>query len=219
MEVSEVKADLEQAVFLIHEIKNPLAVIRANVQLIQLDSEERNKKCFDIIYSCIDKISELIQDNMVLIKNSSREIVESCEADVVASLIAIIEKYSALYERNFNFESFVEMAVVKCKKEFIESVFENIIKNAIEATKEGDAIDIKVKKGMRRAVITFSDTGCGIPDRDLERIAELFYTTKKGGSGVGLFMCKRIVEQSGGSFKIGHNKPKGIKVTVELNLL
>ena len=81
----------------------------------------------------------------------------------------------------------------------------------------GDLIEIEIKRKGKRVAVSIADNGCGISEKDLERIGELFYTTKKGGSGVGIFMCKRIVEQNGGKFKIAHNKPKGTKVTVELN--
>ena len=100
----------------------------------------------------------------------------------------------------------------------MESLFENIIKNSVEATKDGDSISVEVKVRRKKAVIKVTDTGCGISEAELARVGELFYTTKKGGSGVGLFMCKRIVEQNGGKLKVENNRPKGTKVTVELNI-
>ena len=201
----------EQTAFFAHEIKNPLAVIKANVQLIELDNGGENKKSFEAVYEQIDKINRLIQENMDLIKMS-----ESNKCDVIRIIDKAVNTYSA-NNREFKIKYKDQKVTVDCKTELLESLFGNLIKNAVEATVDGDLIEIEIKRKGKRVAVSIADNGCGISEKDLERIGELFYTTKKGGSGVGIFMCKRIVEQNGGKFKIAHNKPKGTKVTVELN--
>ncbi len=206
----------EQAAFFAHEIKNPLAVIKANVQLIELDDKGQNKKSFETIYDCIDKINKLISDNIEYIK--SMESGSAHDSDLIRVISGITEKYSKSYKRKFSIEKGAASAVVSCEQELLESLFENLIKNAVEATKDGDSIDIEIKIKNDKAVITVLDSGCGISGKDIARMGELFYTTKKGGSGIGLFMCGRIAEQNGGRLKIERNKPKGTKITVELKL-
>ena len=201
----------EQTAFFAHEIKNPLAVIKANVQLIELDNGGENKKSFEAVYEQIDKINRLIQENMDLIKMS-----ESNKCDIIRIIDKVVNTYSA-NNREFKIKYKDQKVNVDCKTELLESLFGNLIKNAVEATVDGDLIEIEIKRKGKRVAVSIADNGCGISEKDLERIGELFYTTKKGGSGVGIFMCKRIVEQNGGKFKIAHNKPKGTKVTVELN--
>ena len=201
----------EQTAFFVHEIKNPLAVIKANVQLIELDNGGENKKSFEAVYEQIDKINRLIQENMDLIKMS-----ESNKCDIIRIIDKAVNTYSA-NNREFKIKYKDQKVKVDCKTELLESLFGNLIKNAVEATVDGDLIEIEIKRKGKRVAVSIADNGCGISEKDLERIGELFYTTKKGGSGVGIFMCKRIVEQNGGKFKIAHNKPKGTKVTVELN--
>lgn len=201
----------EQTAFFAHEIKNPLAVIKANVQLIELDNGGENKKSFEAVYEQIDKINRLIQENMDLIKMS-----ESNKCDIIRIIDKAVNTYST-NNREFKIKYKDQKVNVDCKTELLESLFGNLIKNAVEATVDGDLIEIEIKRKGKRVAVSIADNGCGISEKDLERIGELFYTTKKGGSGVGIFMCKRIVEQNGGKFKIAHNKPKGTKVTVELN--
>ena len=201
----------EQTAFFAHEIKNPLAVIKANVQLIELDNGGENKKSFEAVYEQIDKINRLIQENMDLIKMS-----ESNKCDIIRIIDKAVNTYSA-NNREFKIKYKDQKVNVDCKTELLESLFGKLIKNAVEATVDGDLIEIEIKRNGKRVAVSIADNGCGISEKDLERIGELFYTTKKGGSGVGIFMCKRIVEQNGGKFKIAHNKPKGTKVTVELN--
>lgn len=204
----------EKAAFFAHEIKNPLAVIKANVQLIELDNKGVNEKSFKTVYECIEKINGLIKENMEYIKNAEK----AAESNVVKILKHILEKYEAKGSRQISFKSDKECVEVNCSSELLESLFENIIKNSVEATKDGDAISVEVKIRRKKAVIKVTDTGCGISEAELARVGELFYTTKKGGSGVGLFMCRRIVEQNGGKLKVENNRPKGTKVTVELNI-
>lgn len=206
----------EKAAFFAHEIKNPLAVIRANVQLIELDNNGENKKSFETVYAEIEKINELIHENMEHIKKEEKE--EKKEmADAAAIIEAVFNKYSRVYDRKFEIENNCENTLVNVKDELLESLFNNIVKNAVEATENGDSIKTEMKRRYNKIAVTISDTGCGISDKDIERIGDLFYTTKKGGSGVGLFMCKRITEKNGGRFKVAHNKPKGTIITVELN--
>lgn len=204
----------EKAAFFAHEIKNPLAVIKANVQLIELDNKGVNEKSFKTVYECIEKINGLIKENMEYIKNAEK----AAESNVVQILKHILEKYEAEGIRQISFKSDKECVEVNCSSELLESLFENIIKNSVEATKDGDSISVEVKIRRKKAVIKVTDTGCGISEAELARVGELFYTTKKGGSGVGLFMCRRIVEQNGGKLKVENNRPKGTKVTVELNI-
>ena len=141
---------------------------------------------------------------------------ESNKCDVIRIIDKAVNTYSA-NNREFKIKYKDQKVNVDCKTELLESLFGNLIKNAVEATVDGDLIEIEIKRKGKRVAVSIADNGCGISEKDLERIGELFYTTKKGGSGVGIFMCKRIVEQNGGKFKIAHNKPKGTKVTVELN--
>ena len=80
----------EQTAFFAHEIKNPLAVIKANVQLIELDNGGENKKSFEAVYEQIDKINRLIQENMDLIKMS-----ESNKCDIIRIIDKAVNTYSA----------------------------------------------------------------------------------------------------------------------------
>ena len=127
----------EQTAFFAHEIKNPLAVIKANVQLIELDNGGENKKSFEAVYEQIDKINRLIQENMDLIKMS-----ESNKCDVIRIIDKAVNTYSA-NNREFKIKYKDQKVNVDCKTELLESLFGNLIKNAVEATVDGDLIEIE----------------------------------------------------------------------------
>ena len=90
----------ERAAFFAHEIKNPLAVIKANVQLIEPDYNGENKKSFMTIYECIDNINKLISENMDYIKS---ETVRG-GYDAVKIMKMVLRKYIVTWKRNFFFK-------------------------------------------------------------------------------------------------------------------
>lgn len=204
----------ENSAFVAHDIKNMLAVIKANVQLIQLNCSENSDKNFNAVYNEIDKINGLIINGILVNPDS----VDENKANLPYIVEELFSKYKKLYNRNFKFENKARNTHVNCKKHLIESMFENLIKNAIEATDDGGTVGAEIKVRQNKIITVIYDDGCGIKDSEIAKMSELFYTTKKGGSGVGLFMCRRIAEQNGGKIKLTHNKPKGTKVTVELKI-
>ena len=84
--------------FFAHEIKNPLAVIKANVQLIELDDDGRNKKSFQAIYYEIENINLLINEAM---KKAENTIIEKTSFNIIDVVRKVFDKYSRIYERKF----------------------------------------------------------------------------------------------------------------------
>jgi len=123
----------------------------------------------------------------------------------------------------------------------LRQVFLNLLKNALQATPPGGRITIRLRRSARAAlpaavqhslepeaaagqaprdylVSVISDTGVGIPAADLDRVFDLFFTTKSTGSGLGLAICRRIVEDHGGAIGIQSTEQVGTTVTVALPL-
>ena len=88
----------EAMAFFAHEIKNPLAVIKANVQLIELDDDGRNKKSFQAIYYEIENINLLINEAM---KKAENTIIEKTSFNIIDVVRKVFDKYSRIYQRPF----------------------------------------------------------------------------------------------------------------------
>ncbi|MBN2802435.1 MAG: hybrid sensor histidine kinase/response regulator [Deltaproteobacteria bacterium] len=120
------------------------------------------------------------------------------------------------------YKHFEDSGTCKGSPTRLMQVFVNIIKNAIDATPPFGILDIIVQKQDENVVTTFSDSGSGIPDHLLENIFKPFFTTKSrdgsthGGSGLGLSISKKIIEDTGGTINI-YNREQGGAV-VELSL-
>jgi signal transduction histidine kinase len=89
----------------------------------------------------------------------------------------------------------------------------NIVKNAIEASERGD-VDIAVKKEKRKIFISVKDTGRGMSDEEKMRVFEPFYSTKKEGMGIGLYLTRKIVEAHGGKLDLVSSVHKGTTFTI-----
>ncbi len=92
----------------------------------------------------------------------------------------------------------------------------NLIVNAIQAMKKGGQLTIRAAEGKETTAISIQDTGVGIPERNLEKIFEPMFTTKSKGQGLGLSVCRQIVEAHQGRITVGSRVGEGTTFTIEL---
>ena len=100
----------------------------------------------------------------------------------------------------------------------MKRVFTNIITNAIDAMPEGGKLIITSRKRDDTLEFAFTDTGKGIPDEIKEKIWTPLFTTKSKGMGLGLAICKRMIEAHGGSISVESTVGKGIIFTIKIPL-
>jgi two-component system sensor histidine kinase HydH len=97
----------------------------------------------------------------------------------------------------------------------IERVVFNLMTNAVEAMPEGGDLTVGVQSVRGETRISVEDTGTGIPDEDRPNIFRPFYTTRERGVGMGLAICRRIVEENGGSVAVETAPGKGSRFTIK----
>ncbi|MDR1306828.1 MAG: HAMP domain-containing histidine kinase [Treponema sp.] len=98
---------------------------------------------------------------------------------------------------------------IRMDGERARSVFENIIRNALEAGGPEEAISAGIKKEGGKVIITISDRGKGMPPEDMQRAFDPFYTSKSAGTGIGLAVSRRFVEAAGGTIVLEHRADAG----------
>lgn len=101
-------------------------------------------------------------------------------------------------------------------RERLYYAFMNLIKNAMEAMEPGGSLKITVTHKQHCAIVSLADTGCGIAEEDLSRIFDIYYTTKKEGSGLGLMMVYDAVTEHGGKVEVVSKRGKGTTFKVLL---
>jgi signal transduction histidine kinase len=101
----------------------------------------------------------------------------------------------------------------------MKQVFYNAIKNSFEAMKRRGILRIRTDRDDTHVKISFTDTGGGISPENLSRVFEPYFTTKSGGSGLGLLIVRRIVREHGGELAIESTEGKGLTLTIRLPFL
>ena len=183
---------------------------------------ERCKTLLQIIDNESNRIQLLIEDLLALSKLESdnfRLVLHKINAiELVESLTPAI-MYKA-EEKGITFTQDIEDIDIKADKDRITQVIINLIDNALHYTPEEGTVALRVYQAKDRIKIEVSDTGIGIPEKELPRIFERFYridkarTRNSGGTGLGLAIVKHIIEVHDGEILIDSEVDKGTIITV-----
>ncbi len=204
---------------IIHDLKNPLAVVRASTELMQMkygDEPKVAKHCLDI-NNQIDRMVDL-----------TREILEYSRGNTQLELRAVnfgeffnevVEFHSAAYKKGgISLVTEGETGLtVNIDPNRFRRVIDNLLNNAREALKPGNRVTIQWIRGFDKLEITVSDNGPGIPENIRANLFEPFVTHgKENGTGLGLAIAKKIIEDHGA--KISFNSKIGIGTTFKIEL-
>ena len=108
---------------------------------------------------------------------------------------------------------------VNCTKEQLKQVILNIAKNGFEAMEQGRKLSIHIYQKKQEAIIEITDSGHGLEAEDIQKVFEPFYTSKKEGTGLGLFVCKRIIELFNGTIEVSSIPLEGTIFKIRLPIL
>lgn len=187
-----------------HDIRNPLSVIKVQVDLLKLryskqedrillDSLGRMERAVSGITTQLDDVLHFLKERPLQLENISLlQVLED-------SLFCIDKPADVTIELPAN------DITILCDSNRMQRVFTNLILNSIQAIGNEGIIAIRALEQNDNAIIEIKDTGLGISDKYLSRIFEPLFTTKKGGTGLGLSICKKIVEEHGGSISAQNN--------------
>ena len=203
---------------LTHEIKNPLAVCKGYLDMLDLNNKDKILKYIPIIKGEIERTLTLMDDYLDYTKVK----IQKEEVDIYLLLNDIIESLELFFKENkINLEYLVPDDELYLMVDYnrIKQVIVNILKNATEArdiNKKELIIKIRTRVTKNYFKIIIEDNGIGMDKDVLEQVTDLFFTTKKNGTGLGTSLSKEIVELHGG--KIKYLSEVGIGTTVIINL-
>lgn len=208
-----------------HELRNPLAAIRAYGQLAQktltLDQPIK-QQWLDAIVSNSFRLETLIKDLFSLSQMSMGIFTyQFKKLDLLDVLSKSVTDNIILYKRNITLQKKLraKMNEVEADPDKLALVFNNIISNGIKYSDAQKPIEIVVRKQKNHYLISIADQGRGIPKEDLPHVFEQFYQGKHGksnGMGLGMYLCKEIVQAHHGEIKV--TSKVGIGTTVEIYL-
>jgi PAS domain S-box-containing protein len=202
-----------------HEIRNPLTTVIGFVQLLQR-RKSKDDDYYEIILSELERINFITNEFLVLSK--PQEVIYQ-----VKNIVLIINDVVTLLNTRAIISN-VEIATdftddemnVKCDANKLKQVFINIIKNGIESMPEGGKLLIIGHKGNDHTVkLKIIDQGCGIPEDQIKRLGEPFFSTKEDGNGLGIVVSKKIIHNHRGTMNINSQVTNGTCVEIILQLV
>lgn len=204
-----------------HEIKNPLTPMKLSVQHLMRSFDPNDPS----VQGKINKVSQsLIEqiDALTKIANEFSNFAKMPKPQIeTIDLVQVIENSTELFKSGTSttiLTDLPESCLMKGDKEQLLRVFNNLIKNGLQAIaeKEFGVIQIVLKKTDTRSIVTISDNGVGMSDELKQRIFTPYFTTKSTGSGIGLAMVKQIILNHGGIITFESEENLGTSFVIEL---
>jgi signal transduction histidine kinase/CHASE3 domain sensor protein len=200
-----------------HEIRNPLTVIYGFMQLLQqrLSEEERNQYFLPLILQEIERVNLIVTEFLLLSKPSCPNYREVTLNELFSSILPLMKAEATLHgiEIVDRYEKEISLHV---DVEQMKQILLNLMKNSIEAMKQGGLLTVESRHDDTHVHISVRDTGEGIPPQYLNRIFEPFFSLKEEGTGLGLPITRRMVENHGGDMKITSIVGEGTEIVISL---
>jgi signal transduction histidine kinase len=206
-----------------HEIRNPLNAIGMGLQRLKrefLPQNESNKEEYisfmELILKEIRRVNEIIEQFLTLSRPFQLNLRKSPLQDLLKNLVTLFQEEASSLEITLQIEISAELPVIEMDPERLTQALINIMKNGMQAMRQGGTLRIETKFLKDAVEVMISDSGSGIPSEQMEKIFNYYYTTKEKGVGLGLPIAHRIIEAHGGQLKIESRVDSGTKVTVRL---
>jgi two-component system, sporulation sensor kinase E len=206
-----------------HEIGNPLNSLNIHLQLIdrrlrRVPEEVRDsiQELLDVAKGEIQRLDSIIQQFLRAIRPTSPQFVSADINEILKETVSFIR--AEIQDRDILMEMELAPNLPKAEvdRDQLKQAFYNLIKNAVQAMRAGGILRIRSWWDDAYVSVTFADTGGGISPENMSKLFRPYYTTKAGGSGLGLLIVRRIVREHGGEIEIESNEGKGVQVTVHL---
>jgi len=213
-----------------HELQTPLSIIKGYASTLARTDSDWNKETLRqglrIIEEESDRLSRVVNKLLLASRISTGASPLRKEPIELPGLATkVVRRLQVMTDiHNFEFQFEPDFPSVLADPDLIEEALANLIENAIKYSPKGGRITISGKRADNQVEVTVSDEGIGIPAAELPHIFERFHRTNDGlahtikGVGLGLYICKSIVEAHGGTIEVSTKVGKGSQFTIRLPL-
>ncbi|HUC93674.1 MAG TPA: ATP-binding protein [Paenibacillus sp.] len=199
-----------------HEIRNPLTSLKGFSKLLRGASGEQAERYHHIMENEFNRIEMILGELLVLAKPQTA-VYQTWDARlIVQDVLDLLGSQAILNDVVIHTDIHAGNCSVKCEKNQIKQVIMNVVKNAIEAMPEGGNLRVAVGSSGGEVLIRVADEGVGIAEDKLLKLGEPFYTTKDRGTGLGLMVSYRIIEEHEGKIEFKSKPGEGTEVCIRL---
>jgi len=217
-----VKALAEISAMLAHEIRNPLASMELFASLLDdtMDAESEQSEWVQQIRSGLRLLSATVNNVLQFYSEAPVQLFPLQLSELVKMTISLLNPIARQHKIEIIFAPEVQDGAIDGDTHKLQQVFFNLAVNAFRAMTPGHSLTIALcQHDSRRIRVEFRDQGCGIATRDLERIFQAGFSGSAKGPGLGLAVCKRIVEQHGGTISVLSAPSVGSTFTLEFPVI
>lgn len=197
-----------------HEIRNPLTSLKGFLQLM-IQSKKYQKDYADVMMSEFNRLESIINEFLVLSRSKSVKFEPVNVNLLLEEVIMVVESQAVLKGVSIQKNLAPSLPHIQGIPNELKQVFLNILKNGIEAM-DGVTGVIQVTSLLKndQMMLIFEDQGKGIPEEEIGKLGEPFYTTKEKGTGLGLMMTIKIIESHGGTIRFESKSFEGTRVII-----
>jgi len=200
-----------------HEIKNPLTSIKLFIELLRSESNDAEflKKFHEIVPAQIERLNDL-SERLLTIARPAQPRPVYLDINEIIKWVVVLFETQAKKKGVQLVPSLTTVPRIMADEQHLIQCFINIILNAIEVLEAGGRLVISNSVKGRLVEIRFADNGPGISAGDQEKIFEPFFSTKRDGTGLGLPICRRLIEAQGGTIRLENTAGKGACFIIDL---
>ncbi len=209
---------------LAHEIRNPLSTMKVNLQMLRDDLAreggiDRAARRVDVLDQAVRRLESIVDDFLNYARGFELALEPADLNRVVDEVVVFVEPEAQHHGVSLRTAYGADLDAIPLDRKYLQQALLNLLLNARQAIEGAGArgeIFITTARDGERARVTVTDTGPGIAADVLPRIFDVYYSTKKGGTGLGLPTTKRIIEEHGGSLEVATEPGKGTSFTILL---
>lgn len=199
----------QMAASITHEIRNPMAVIRGFVQLIQERSPKSQEEYFRIVIEELDRANMIISDFLSLAQNRALVMEPSSLHDIINELVPLLNADANLRGQLLEVSLCEHMPLIMMNNREIKQLFLNLARNGMEAMGNKGSLHISTRHIGDKVELRIEDQGIGIPPEQMKHLFEPFFSTKTQGTGLGLPLCLSIAERHNGCIDVESSEGEG----------
>lgn len=206
------------AASLAHEIRNPLASIEGASDILERGpgSEDRRVEFLAIIKKECQRLNRLLTNLLDFARPRQPRFKPVVLQQVIETVVSLAAHAAETSGIKLQIDVSPDLPAVEGDPEQLQQVVLNLALNAIQAMHDGGRLIVAARQEDTACAIRVTDEGSGISEADLEKIFDPFYTTKQGGTGLGLSVAHQIIGQHGGTITVARNPNKGMTFAVLL---